>query len=245
MADQVKTATEAATEATVAQVEAAAETAKTAAAEGKAAASKVTKAATQAAPKIPAKAAPKATRRAARKTKIKRSRPQKNAARVSAKERNENMTFEPTNMFAGLGAFPGVNSFEKLFADAAERSEETVKRSRKAAEEFADIYRGNIDAFVEASRIAATGAQSIGQSMAAKGRDSVEQTASTVRSFAEAKSPTELLQLQSDFARTAFDRFVEESSNLTESLVKLAGETFQPLSNRASANVERFNDIAA
>jgi hypothetical protein len=38
---------------------------------------------------------------------------------------------------------------------------------------------------------------------------------------------------------------VEDSSNLTESLVKLAGEAFQPLSNRASANVERFNDIVA
>jgi hypothetical protein len=27
--------------------------------------------------------------------------------------------------------------------------------------------------------------------------------------------------------------------------VKLAGEAFQPISNRASANVERFNQIAA
>ena len=69
--------------------------------------------------------------------------------------------------------------------------------------------------------------------------------ASTIRTVAEAKSPTELLQLQSDFARTAFDRFVEDSSALTESFVKLAGEAFQPLSSRASANVEKFNQIAA
>jgi phasin family protein len=120
-----------------------------------------------------------------------------------------------------------------------------VKRSRKAAEELADLYRGNLDAFVEAGKIAATGAQALGQNLASKSRDSLEQTANTVRSFAEAKSPTELLQLQSDFARTAFDRFVEESSALTESFVKLAGEAFQPISNRASANVERFNQIAA
>ena len=110
---------------------------------------------------------------------------------------------------------------------------------------MADLYRGNIDAFVEAGKIAATGAQSIGQDLVAKGRDSMEQTANTVRTFAEAKSPTEFLQLQSDFARSAFDRFVEESSAITESVVKLAGEAFQPLSNRASANVERINEIAA
>lgn len=167
----------------------------------------------------------------------------KAAPKARAEERNEDMTNE--NIFAGFAGFPGAMAFDKLFGDAAGRSEEVAKRSRKAAEELADMYRGNLDAFVEAGRIAASGAQSIGQSIAAKSRDSVEQTADTVRSFAEAKSPTELVQLQSEYARSAFDRFVEDSSNLTESLVKLAGEAFQPLSNRASANVERFNDIAA
>ena len=150
-----------------------------------------------------------------------------------------------TNIFAAFGAFPGTAAFEKLFADASQRGEEAVKRSRKAAEELADLYRGNVEAFVEAGKIAATGAQGLSQELFAKNRDGLEKTANTVRSFAEAKSPTELLQLQSDFARTAFDRFVEESSALTESMVKLAGEAFQPLSNRASANVEKFNQIAA
>lgn len=192
----------------------------------------------------PAKAAPKSKAPSKRKVKARRAKPQMPRA-AAAKERNDEMKNETTNIFAGFGAFTGASAFEKLFADAAQRGEDAVKRSRKAAEELADLYRGNIDAFVEAGRIAATGAQSIGQDVVAKGRDSIEQTATTVRSFAEAKSPTELLQLQSDFARTAFDKFVEDSSNLTESLVKLAGEAFQPISNRASANVERFNEIAA
>jgi phasin family protein len=179
----------------------------------------------------------------------KRSKTAKRARRqskpnVGAQTRIEDMTND-TNIFAGFGAFPGAGSFEKLFTDVAGRGEEVAKRSRKAAEELADISRGNVEAFVEASRIAVSGAQSIGQDVVAKSRDSLEKTANTVRSFTEAKSPTELLQLQSDFARTAFDRFVEESSALTESFVKLAGEAFQPISNRASANVERFNQIAA
>jgi phasin family protein len=164
---------------------------------------------------------------------------------VRAKERNQEMTKQNEKIFGAFTAFPGATAFEKLFTEASVRGEEAVKRSRKAAEEIADLYRGNLEAFVEAGKIAATGAQSIGQDLATKSRDSLEQTANTVRSFAEAKSPTELLQLQSDFARTAFDRFVEDSSALTESFVKLAGEAFQPLSNRASANVEKLNQIAA
>jgi phasin family protein len=198
---------------------------------------------------VPAPAAkPERSRKGAAKAPSKRRRKAKTVrakAQPRANERNEEMTFDPTNIFAGFGAFPGAAAFEKLFTEASERGEEAVKRSRKAAEELADIYRGNIDAFVEASRIAASGAQSIGQNIVAKSRDSIEQTANTVRSLAEAKSATEFLQVQSDYARSAFDRFVEESSNLTESVVKLAGEAFQPISNRASANVERFNEIAA
>ena len=196
----------------------------------------------EAAPVAAAVSAPKPAKAAKRAQKSKAK--SKAQPRVRAQKRTETMT-KDTNIFASFGAFPGAAAFEKLFADATQRSEEAVKRSRKAAEDLADLYRGNVEAFVEAGKIAATGAQSIGQDLFAKNRDGLEKTANTVRSFAEAKNPTELLQLQSDFARTAFDRFVEESSALTESVVKLAGEAFQPLSNRASANVEKLNTIAA
>jgi phasin family protein len=163
---------------------------------------------------------------------------------LSGTERKEEMATEP-NYFTGFTAFPGVQAFEKLFADATGRGEELAKRSRKAAEELADITRANVDALVESGKIATSGAQSIGQQVLAKGRDTVDQAANTVRALAEAKTPADVLQVQSDFFRSAFDRFVEESATLTESLVKVAGEAFQPLSSRASANVEKLNKIAA
>ena len=102
-----------------------------------------------------------------------------------------------------------------------------------------------VEAVVEAGRVASEGARSIGQEVVSSSRDGVEKAADAIRSLAEAKSPTEYLQLQSDFARQSFDRVVAESSKLTESLVKLAGEAFQPLSNRATANAERFNTLVA
>ena len=239
MAAENTNPTEAAAAATQAAADAATNSTKAAAREGERATRSAAKATKRA-----AKTARKPARKATRKT-TRRAPAAASKAKATRNERNDQMNFNPTNMFAGFGAFPGAASFEKLFTETAERSEEVAKRSRKAVEEFADIYRGNIDAFVEAGRIASAGAQSISQSVVAKSRNNLEQAAENVRSFAEAKSPTELLQLQGDFARGAFDRFVEDSSALTESLVKLAGEAIQPLSNRASATVERFNEIAA
>ena len=238
MVADTNTETQAVAETAKAQADAVAETAKSAASVGE----RVAKTAR----KSTAKAARKTTKTARKAVKPRR---QAKAPRAKAQpariERNLEMKFDPTNMFAGFGAFPGAEAFEKVFAEAAQRGEEAAKRSRKAVEEFADIYRGNVDAFVEAGRIATSGAQSIGQDLVAKSRDNLEQAANSVRSLAEAKSATELLQLQSEFARGAFDRFVEESSALTESVVKLAGEAFQPISNRASETAERINEIAA
>ena len=185
----------------------------------------------------------KKPRKAVRKT----ARVQRAQAPKAAKntERNEQMNFDPKNAFAGFGAFPLTAGFEKLMGDTTGRTEEFATRSRKAAEELAEIARGNVDAFVEAGRIATDGSQSIAQSVLAKSRDNVETAATTVRSMVEAKNPADLLQLQADFVRGAFDRFVEESSSLTESMVKLAGEAFQPISNRTNENVERINDLVA
>jgi phasin family protein len=181
-------------------------------------------------------AAKAATRRTARKS---RTAARKTAA---AQERIETVT---NNVFNGFDAVPAFAPFQTIFAEANERSQELVKKSQKVAEELADLARANVEAVVEAGRVATEGARSIGQDVVAKQRDSFEQAADAIRSLAEAKSPTEYLQLQGDFARASFDRAVAESSKLTESLVKLAGEAFQPLSNRASANAERFNTLVA
>jgi phasin family protein len=182
-----------------------------------------------------------AARRTARKTRKIRSTARKSAA--AAQERIETVT--NSNFFNGFPAVPAFAPFQTLFADANERSQQFAKKGQKVAEELADLARANVEAVVEASRVATEGARSIGQDVVAKQRDSFEQAADAIRSFAEAKSPTEYLQLQGEFARASFDRAIAESSKLTESLVKLAGEAFQPLSNRATANAERFNTLVA
>ena len=208
-----------------------------------------------------AKAAAKPARRAkpATKTvKAKRAKPARRTKTIRAPkiaaaktERNDFMTIDTNNWFASLGNFPkfdalpGADKFQSLLADAGERSQEAVRKSTEAAEEFADVAKANVEAFVAAGRIAATGAKSLGQDIVARGREGVEQASEAVKTLAEAKSPTEFFQLQSEIARTSFDRMVSEGSRLTESLVKLTGEAIQPLSNRASQNIERIKNAVA
>ena len=184
------------------------------------------------------KTATTATRKAPRRAKRAAAAPKVAAART---ERTKTMKID-TNFF---NAIPTAAPFQNLFAEAGERGQEAFQRSQKAAEELAELTRANIEAFVNAGRIAVEGTRALGQDVVASGRDGVEKTAEAVRSFAEAKSPTEFLQLQGDFARSSFDRIVAETSKLTESMVKLAGEAIQPISNRASVSAERLNKLVA
>ena len=240
MADETKVLAEAAAEAPAKIAESAAEVVETIAEES-AKVAKRTRAATARRAKAELKTAKTATRRSKAARRKTRTAARKTAA--AAQERIETVT--NSNFFSGFEAVPAFAPFQTLFAEASERGQELAKKSQKVAEELADLTRANVEAVVEAGRVAAEGARSIGQDVVAKQRDSVEQAADAIRSLAEAKSPTEYLQLQSDFARASFDRAVAETSKLTETLVKLAGEAFQPLSNRATANAERFNTLVA
>jgi phasin family protein len=248
MADETKVEAQAAAEAPAKVAEAVAETVETIAQESKKVAKReraktvrrVKRAA--AAEKAATARTVRRTRTATRKTRTTARKAAPKAARA-AQERIETVT--NTNFFKGFDAVPAFAPFQNFFTDANERGQDFAKRGQKVAEQLADLARANVEAVVEASRVAAEGARSIGQNVVASNRDGIEQAADAIRSLAEAKSPTEYLQLQSELARASFDRTVAETSKLTESLVKLAGEAFQPLSNRATANAERFNTLVA
>ena len=244
MTDQTKIQADAAAEAPAKVAKAVADTVQTVANET----AKTAKRARAASKRRSKRAAKPAVARKTRASKARKTRTVRTAARKPAaaafNQRIPNMNFVP-NTFPGFDAFTGATPFQSLFADAGERSQEAAKRSQKVAQELADIARGNVEAVVEATRLATEGVRSIGQDAVARGRDGAEQAADAIRSLAEAKSPTEFVQLQSELAKTSFDRLVAESSRWTESMVKLAGQAFQPLSNRATANAERFNNLVA
>jgi phasin family protein len=241
MADETQVEAKAAAEAPAEVAAAVAETVEIAAKEA-AKPAKRARAVTARRAKREAVAAPKA---ASRRAKISRRKIRNSARKTVRVAHKRNETVTNNTFFKGFEAVPAFAPFQSLFADAGERSQDLAKKGQKVAEELAELTRSNIEALVESGRVAAEGARSIGQVVVTSSRDGVEQTADAIRSFAEAKSPTEYLQLQGEFARASFDRLVAESSKLTESVVKLAGEAFQPLSNRATANAERFNTLVA
>jgi phasin family protein len=243
MANETQTVVDASANAATQAIEASGEAAKQATATA-VKTSRRTAATTVKTTKRTAKAA-RSTAKTQRRAKPRRAKKATVARKPAAQERIETVTKNTNNWFAGFNALPNTGSFQSLFADAGERGQEVARRSQKAMEQLAEVSRANVEALVDAGKIAVEGARSIGQDVVETGREGVEQAADAVRALAEAKSPTEFIQLQTEFARAQFDRFVTESSRLTETFVKLAGEAIQPIQSRATVNAERINKLVA
>jgi phasin family protein len=128
---------------------------------------------------------------------------------------------------------------QAAFAEFNDRAKTAVEKSTKLFEEANEFGKGNVEALVESSKIAAKGMETLGQDAAAFARKSFEDSSAALKSFAAAKSPTDFFKLHSDYVRGAFDAAVAESAKSTEAFLKLASEIAQPISNRFAVAAEK------
>ena len=152
------------------------------------------------------------------------------------------MTKQTTGIDNSLFA---ADQFKTVFGDVNQRAKAAVERSAKIAEELADLTRGNVEAFVASSKVAAKGVEALGQDAAEYSRKSFEEASAALKGFAEVKSATDLFKLQGDFARAAFDQAVAESARMSETVMKLAGEVAEPITSRYTVAAERVKTLAA
>jgi phasin family protein len=138
-----------------------------------------------------------------------------------------------------------AEQFKTVFGDVNARAKAAVERSAKIVEEFADLTRGNVEAIVASSKVAAKGVETLSQEAAEYSRKSFEEASTALKSIVEVKSATDLFKLQGDFARAAFDAAVAESARLSEAMLKIAGDVAEPITSRYTVAAERVKTLAA
>jgi len=133
---------------------------------------------------------------------------------------------------------------QAFFGDAKARAEGAMQKGAQLVEELSAFGKGNLEAMVESSKIAARGIESLGQEAVAYAKTSFEQQSAAFRQLAAVKSPTEFMKLQGELVRQSFDQMVAQGSRQTETVLKLAGEVAQPISNRMAVAAEKIKVAA-
>ena len=124
-------------------------------------------------------------------------------------------------------------------ADLNTRAKSAMEKGQKMFEEMNAFGKGNVEAMVESSKIAAKGLETLGQEAAEFARRQVEGATQAMKTLGATKSPTEFMKLQGDYARSMFDTVVAETSRSTERMIKLANDIAQPISNRVAVAADK------
>lgn len=213
------------------------------------------------APKVVAKVATPAKKPvAARKPKAKtKAQPAKSAAKVVKITKPAAKSARPavkaiktgvkimttqTNKTAAAG-FAAAEQIKTVVTEANDRAKTAMEKNAKIIEELAELGRGNVEALVASSKVAAKGAETLSQDAANYSRARFEEATAAFKSFTDVKSATDFFKLQGDFARTAFDSAVAESARVSEAMLKLAGDVAEPLTSRYAVAAERVKTLAA
>ena len=120
-----------------------------------------------------------------------------------------------------------------------------MERTQKLAQDAAELAKGNLEAMAASARIAAQNAGTLTQDVAAIGRKSFEGASEAMKGFAAAKSPVELLRLQSEFAKTYMETMIAEGTRMSETMVKLTNEALQPVQTQMAATAAKVKSIAS
>ena len=178
------------------------------------------------------KAAKPAAKKAAPKTAAKTIAPQTKVA--------------PKPVAAATKGFKTMNDTVKKFADEAktraealtadfnEKAKEAMSKTSKLAEDAVEFNKANVEALVEAGKIAAKGIETLGQEGVTYARKSFEDTTAALKGYTAVKTPADFFKLYAENSKKAFDAAVAQTSKTSEIVVKLTNDSFAPISNRVS-----------
>ena len=135
-------------------------------------------------------------------------------------------------------------SMTEAVSEMQAKAQEAYDKSTGMVAEMTEMAKGQVEAIVESSKIMVAGVQDLGKTYADEAKSAYETMTADVKEMAAVKSPTELFQLQGKIMRRNFDLLVASGSKGSESAMKLANDTFAPLTARVNLAVEKLSKAA-
>jgi phasin family protein len=104
--------------------------------------------------------------------------------------------------------------------------------------------RKNVEALANASRAAFEGAQALAKRQAEILHETVNQTAESFRTLAEAGSPPEVAAKQAELAKEAFEKAIGNMRELAEMVTKAQQRAIDTISGRISQSLDEIKHMA-
>lgn len=140
----------------------------------------------------------------------------------------------------------GKENLEKAVragSDAAAQAMQMNKQGLEAAVKgFDDISkqsRRTLEALMNAGTVTTRGLETINAENMAFAKTQFDESVAAAKAMFGARTLQDLIDLQTGYAKTAFDAYMSQSTKVSEIATKLAQEAFEPINAQVQAAMER------
>jgi len=111
----------------------------------------------------------------------------------------------------------------------------------KNYDKLADFNKESLEAVISSSSVVSKGVEDMGQEIVSYALKTAEKNIQTAKKMFAVKSIQDALDLQAEWAKTAFYGFVAESAKLQDMSMEVGTKASEPLSKQVNAAVEKFS----
>jgi len=134
---------------------------------------------------------------------------------------------------------------ESAINNGADAVKAGFDKAFRGYDHFLGYGQETLEAYLKAANAAGKGAETFHNEFFAWSRQSLEEGVNAAKAVMASKSVQEAIELQTDFARSAFDGYVNEMSKLGEIMTNAARDSLAPLKGRVQAWVDTVQSTRA
>jgi phasin family protein len=139
---------------------------------------------------------------------------------------------------AGEKVNDAAQGIETAFATGTEALKAGFEKATKGYDQVLGYTKDTVDAYVQSATVAGKGAETINSEIYAYSKQSIEDSVAAAKALFGSKSVHEAFELQTNFAKSAFDAYVSEVTKLSELFASTSKSAFEPLQGRIEALVD-------
>jgi phasin family protein len=141
---------------------------------------------------------------------------------------------------ANKAAEAGRQAFERSAEAGRDAFKKTVDQSVSAFGEISAASKRNLEALADSAAIVTETAQTLSGQAAAFAKSSIEEQVATARKLAGARTVQEAWDIQTGYAKSAFDAYMAEANRWTETVTASTQQAWKPITERVQATAEQF-----
>ena len=139
----------------------------------------------------------------------------------------------------------GAEHIEAAVKNGAEALKTSFEKAVQGYDKFLGYGKENSEAVVASANAAGKGAETLHNELYAYSKQSIEDSMAAAKAVLASKSVHEAFELQTDFAKTAFDHYVGQVTKMNEIFAATAKDAFGPLQTRYQAWVDAVQTARA